>query len=245
MFLDTECCRLLGRLKQSSLTLSFIKCKLESPEALGEGMRQNGGPTKLIIAGVGSFGSEWASVGSLGTNTKLKSIVLKEWMCLDSLRMSAELPAFSVQGLRRIEIEFDKFFAQWLFSPNAWPILWDILSSHPSVTTVRFHSTGVFDLTPIADALQNNFQITTIDCNKPNECKNLWDEHVQPLLKRNRKLFHLSRAYHLLRENPHLLAHVVDRRAVFDKALTMGWSRPLSSRRGGHFIKITLGLGTV
>jgi hypothetical protein len=49
MFFDTECCRLMGNMGQSPFRLCLENCKLESPEALGDGMRQHGGPTQLII----------------------------------------------------------------------------------------------------------------------------------------------------------------------------------------------------
>jgi hypothetical protein len=165
--LDKGSCRLLGDICQSPLKLRFRYCNLECPEGFGDGMRQNGGPTELIIAGLWPFGFPWRSIGPMITNTKLQSLVLKQWMYFDSGRsMERYLYGFFAQGLRRIEIEFH---TGKRILPSELIIVLATLARHHSLTTVRFLSTGVLDIASIVNALRSNFLITTIYCGKLND----------------------------------------------------------------------------
>jgi hypothetical protein len=210
MFLDTECCRLFGNLRHSPLKLSFPRCKFENSEAFGDGMRKNGGPTELTYTGAASSGNSlWKSFGSLEANTKLQSIILKTFIP-EERDLKEILPALSARNLKRIELIVNNSLIRQACTPRAWTALWKFLSGHPSVTTVRVFDNGFYDPAPVAAALRNNFIITTIAVKKIdlNDAA-FWKEHVHAALKRNRKLTHLSRVYHLVRENPHSLAHVV------------------------------------
>jgi hypothetical protein len=64
---------------QSPLKLNFTNCKLESPEAFGDGMRQNCGPSELLLAGT-EFADGSFSLGKFETNTKLKSFILNDFL---------------------------------------------------------------------------------------------------------------------------------------------------------------------
>jgi hypothetical protein len=214
MYIDNECCSILGNLGHSPLALIFTRCKFESPEALSNGMRQNGGPTELIYTGAASSGNTlWKSFGSLDTNTKLQSILSKDFQCAHKDELKGILSTLSARDLRRIEFNASRGQS---FTPHTWIVFWEFLSSHPSVTSVHLIDTGDYDLAPIADALCGNFIITTITLKKRVEDDAFWKERVHRALKRNRNLTHLSRVYHLIQEHPHSLAHVawkVDRAA--------------------------------
>jgi hypothetical protein len=202
VYLDAECCRLLGKTSESSWTLSVSHCKLENPGALGDGMRQNGGPTELVLGGAGFIDSSF-SLGSLQTNTKLESLSLINFPCFFEDRMEAFLHALSAQGLRRIEFS-TPHNGLLGFTPCAWAKLWNFLSRHSSITTLSFIDTGAFAVKPIEDALASNFIITTIIVSQPelsDESASHWSEHVYSCLKRNRRLVHFTRVYRLIREN--------------------------------------------
>jgi hypothetical protein len=199
--LDTECCRLLGNTSHSPLSLGFTHCQLENLQALGDGMRLNGGPTELRLDGTGFLNSS-VSLGSLTTNTKLESLIWKGFPCIYEVRMESVLSTLSAQGLRRIE--FDTPTGGTGFESHAWATLWRCLSTQPSVTTLSFIETGAFRGKPIVDALSKNFMITTIRVTQPelsDESATYWNEHVYSCLKRNRKLVHFTRVYRLVREN--------------------------------------------
>jgi hypothetical protein len=230
MNLDTECCRLLGSMGHSPFNLCFTDCNLESQDAFGDGMRQNGGPTELQFSDDGSSDDSFV-LGPLAMNTKLQSFILKDYLYLDEDRMVAILLSLlSAQGLRRIEFSPSREMG---FAPGAWDIFWRLLSIHPSVTSVYFVGVGALCPVHIGALMLSNFLITTMHCfpmkwDDEVSGKKCWNEFVQPSLKRNRKLVHLNRVYRLVHVNPHLLAqgvwdvdrvdHSADRDAVFDNA---------------------------
>jgi hypothetical protein len=199
VFLDAECCRLLGDTSRSPFTLSFMLCKLENLGALGDGMRQNGGPTELTIFGPRFFNS---SLGSLETNTKLEVLIMTCFPCFNEEGMEAFLLALSAQCLRRVE--FDTPNGGLGFEPSAWARLWSFLSNHPSITTVSFSGIGEFAVKPIEDAFASNFTITKLEvtpAESSDESAAYWNEHINSCLKRNRKLAHFTIVYRLVREN--------------------------------------------
>jgi hypothetical protein len=107
VFLDTECCQLLGRTSHSPLSLSVTICMLENPGVLGDGMRQDGGPTELIVYGAGSRNSDiLISLGPLKLNTKLESLIMKGFLCFNEEKMEAFLLTLCARGLRKVVFEF-------------------------------------------------------------------------------------------------------------------------------------------
>jgi hypothetical protein len=134
VYFDTECCRLLGETSHSPFSF-FRNCQLETPNALGDGMRLNGGPT-LLITGTGYLDGSM-SLGLLETNTKLESLVIKNFPYFDAERMDSFLLALSARGLCRLE--FNKSYHRQLgFAPCAWAKLWRCLSHQPSINTISF-----------------------------------------------------------------------------------------------------------